>query len=138
MVIAVILPVCGGCCGFFFRGDFEWLLSVAYSPSGDRLVTTSSDASVRLWDAVSGEEVLALRGHETTVWDAAFSPDGTVLVTGAGDPEGSGAGVGVRCWTGSTKAQTVHDKRRVFWVGLANRHKIRKVRGNCHLLLGAG
>ena len=38
-----------------------------------------------MWDAASGRELLALRGHEGTVTSAAFSPDGARVVTASDD-----------------------------------------------------
>lgn len=38
-----------------------------------------------MWDAVSGAEIALLRGHEDRVESAAFSPDGTRIVTASSD-----------------------------------------------------
>jgi WD40 repeat protein len=35
--------------------------------------------------AVTGEELLTLRGHETTVWCVAFSPDGKTIASTSND-----------------------------------------------------
>jgi WD40 repeat protein len=47
-------------------------------------VSGSYDRTVRVWDAASGAELLVLRGHEDWVTAAAFSPDGTRIVSGSG------------------------------------------------------
>jgi WD40 repeat protein len=47
-------------------------------------VTTSFD-DAKVWDATSGAEVLTLRGHTLAVTSAAFSPDGSRVVTGSYD-----------------------------------------------------
>jgi hypothetical protein len=39
----------------------------------------------RIWDVWSGVEVVALRGHKDNVWSAAFSHDGTRVVTASSD-----------------------------------------------------
>src|SRR5262249_44406856 len=43
------------------------------------------DKTVKVWDAVTGKEVLTLRGHDSVVHAIAFSPDGKQLATGSGD-----------------------------------------------------
>jgi hypothetical protein len=39
-------------------------------PNGVRIVTASSDGTARLWDATTGQEIIALCGHEEWVWSA--------------------------------------------------------------------
>jgi len=63
--------------------DIVW--SVAWSPDGKRLLTTSRDKTARVWSAETGKELLTLRGHRATVTGAAWSPDGKRVATGAGD-----------------------------------------------------
>jgi WD40 repeat protein/tRNA A-37 threonylcarbamoyl transferase component Bud32 len=59
--------------------------SVAFSPRGDRIATASDDATARIWDAVTGQQILLLTGHVAPVTSVAFSPDGRHLVTGSLD-----------------------------------------------------
>jgi WD40 repeat protein len=56
---------------------------LAFGPDG-RLATVSQDQSVRLWDALTDQPPVLVRGHVGDVWCAAFSPDGRRLATGAG------------------------------------------------------
>jgi WD40 repeat protein len=58
--------------------------SVAFSPDGTRIVSGSSDDTVRVWNATSGENLLVLRDHDS-VFSVAFSPDGTRIVSGSND-----------------------------------------------------
>ena len=53
--------------------------------SDERVVTASSDRSVRIWDATTGEEIALLRGHSGVVRGAAFSPDGQSVVSVSDD-----------------------------------------------------
>jgi WD40 repeat protein len=48
------------------------------------IVTGSEDKAARIWDAATGEQLAVLSGHELGVASAAFSPDGTLIVTGSG------------------------------------------------------
>jgi WD40 repeat protein len=62
------------------------VLSAAFSPNGDRIVSGSADKTVRIWDTISGTEVIGpLRGHTSFVHSVAFSPDGKRVVSGSSD-----------------------------------------------------
>jgi WD40 repeat protein len=58
---------------------------VAFSPDGRRIASTSDDGSARVWDAQTGECLIALRGHRGAFNTVVFSPDGRRLVTGGSD-----------------------------------------------------
>ena len=38
-----------------------------------------------MWDAETGKETLTLKGHTSSVYSVAFSPDGRRIVTGSWD-----------------------------------------------------
>src|SRR5262249_10885594 len=56
------------------KGHAETVHGVAFSPDGKRLASGSSDRTVKVWDAATGEELITLRGHTGPVASVAFSP----------------------------------------------------------------
>ena len=59
------------------------LLSLAVG--ADQMRAASPDFTARIWDAATGKELTVLRGHTDAVRSAAFSPDGTRIVTASDD-----------------------------------------------------
>jgi WD40 repeat protein/tetratricopeptide (TPR) repeat protein/tRNA A-37 threonylcarbamoyl transferase component Bud32 len=59
---------------------------VAFSPDGRRLASCGGykPGEVKVWDTVTGEVVLTLRGHADSVEGVAFSPDGRRLASSGG------------------------------------------------------
>ena len=55
--------------------------NVTFSPDGTRLATTGQDTTVKIWDRVTGAEILTLEGHQDQVFGLDYSPDGTRLAT---------------------------------------------------------
>jgi WD40 repeat protein len=56
----------------------------AFSHDASHLLTVSGQAA-RIWDAGTGKEIAVLRGREHDVGSAAFSPDGTRVITALTD-----------------------------------------------------
>lgn len=56
--------------------------SVAFSPDGFQIVTTSDDGAARVWDAATGDQVLMLNDPASgRMYSAAFSPNSKQIVT---------------------------------------------------------
>jgi len=67
-----------------FQGHFGPVYSASFSPSGDYVLTTSRDATARLWD-LEGNQVALMWGHRSAVHGARFSPDGRHVLTWSRD-----------------------------------------------------
>jgi WD40 repeat protein len=66
------------------------------SADGKRILTLSVvDGVPQVWDAVTGNKLFELRGHQDKVTSAVFSPDGTKILTGSDDNT-------ARVWDAST------------------------------------
>ncbi|MEG3922248.1 WD40 repeat domain-containing protein, partial [Microcoleus sp. T3_A4] len=60
--------------------------SVAFSPDGTQIVSSSEDKTLRLWDAKTLKPIgKPLLGHQGWVLSVAFSPDGTQIVSSSSD-----------------------------------------------------
>ncbi|EUC61976.1 tyrosine kinase catalytic domain protein, partial [Rhizoctonia solani AG-3 Rhs1AP] len=65
-----------------FQAHTRAVISVQFSPDGNRLVSGSGDNTIRVWDAEHGATVLGpLQGHNDSVFSVAFSPDGSQIVS---------------------------------------------------------
>ena len=67
------------------KGHSDVILSVDFSPDGQRILTGSRDTTAKVWDAVSGTNLLTLRGHGLQIDPSKFSHDGKRIVTGSED-----------------------------------------------------
>lgn len=69
-----------------FTGQHAWRVgALAFSPDGKRLVSSSKDNSIRLWDVETGVAHAVLSGHVADVNALAFSADGLTLISGSTD-----------------------------------------------------
>ncbi len=83
---------------FVLRGHSDSVNSVSFSPDGSRIVSGSSDNSIKLWDAATGAELRTLTGHSDSVLSVSFSPDGSRIVSGSSDKT-------IKLWDAATGAE---------------------------------
>ncbi|WP_019506832.1 NB-ARC domain-containing protein [Pleurocapsa sp. PCC 7319] len=68
-----------------FQGHTSWVVSLAWSPNGNMLASSSYDKTIRLWNPLTGHCVKTLTGHTNWVLSIAWSPDGKMLASGGDD-----------------------------------------------------
>ena len=66
-------------------GHSERVLSIAFSPDGSVLASSSADNTVKLWDVAAREVLCTLADHTDWVESVAFSPNGALLVSASHD-----------------------------------------------------
>jgi WD40 repeat protein len=71
---------------------------VCFSPDGTRMLSTSSN-SIKVWNVMTGEQLLALEGHTAGVVRVCFSPDGTRILSGSADHS-------LKLWNAQTGQET--------------------------------
>lgn len=62
-----------------------FVTNVVYSPDGRTTVSASSDQTIKLWDAVFGKVIRALKGHSSSVLSVVLSPDGRTIASASYD-----------------------------------------------------
>jgi len=65
------------------NGHTEWVMSVAFSPTGRILASGSADKQIKLWDVQTGTLLRTLIS-KYVVFSVAFSSDGKILATAGG------------------------------------------------------
>jgi len=71
---------------------------VALSADGRRLAAGTSDGRITIWDVASQQEVAMFEGHQDSVMQLAFTPDGDHLVSASRDQ--------LRVWHAASWAET--------------------------------
>ncbi|HXY37143.1 MAG TPA: protein kinase, partial [Planctomycetaceae bacterium] len=66
-----------------FRGHKAGVTSTSFSADGKRVVSSSEDGTVKVWETASGRLLATIDGQHGPVFSAAFSPDGKQIVSGS-------------------------------------------------------
>jgi WD40 repeat protein len=86
--------------------------TLVFSPDGKLLAAGGGDAGtdIRLWDAMTGQELDPLTGHQSWVTSLVFWPDGKRLASGSADQT-------IRIWDVPTRtcADTLRGHRQQVW-----------------------
>jgi WD40 repeat protein len=89
-----------------FRGHEGVVTSVAFSPDGRKVASTSVDGTVRVWRTADAAPIAVFRGHVGGVGGASFSADGRAVAS-IGNQDGT-----ARVW-GSGEIDSLRDSQDV-------------------------
>src|SRR5262249_48647984 len=89
------------------------VLGLAWSPDSKLVATGGGDRTVRLWEAASGREIRALKGHVGRVRSLTFSPDGKFLASASENSD-----LAISLWDVAT-GKELHQLRGTFTFGTA-------------------
>lgn len=92
-------------------GHTRSVTAIAFSPDGKILASGGKDETIRLWDAVTGEQKKQLIGHKWAISSLAFSPDGKTLASAIGlhaekIPAEIGVEIDIKLWNIETGEAT--------------------------------
>jgi WD40 repeat protein len=68
-----------------FTAHVGFIPAVAFSPDATRLISASSDHTLKFWNTMDGAEVGTLYGHDSCVSDVLFSQDGNMIFSSGQD-----------------------------------------------------
>jgi serine/threonine protein kinase len=80
-----LCPVPAGPIRVVWRAHPQTIEGLAVSPDGRFVASLGKEGVAKVWSTVDATEVATLRGHQGTVYFAAFTPDGAHLATGGAD-----------------------------------------------------
>jgi WD40 repeat protein len=72
-------------CLHTLTGHQQPVSSIAFSPDGRQLVSSSFDKTIKVWDTNSGKCLKTLLGHRSRIWTVAFHPNGRTIASGGDD-----------------------------------------------------
>eukprot|EP00300_Choanocystis_sp_HF-7_P000617 c10515_g1_i1.p1 GENE.c10515_g1_i1~~c10515_g1_i1.p1 ORF type:complete len:341 (+),score=50.23 c10515_g1_i1:35-1024(+) len=93
-----------------FQAHDAYVLKCLLSPDTKLLATTSSDKTIRIWDASTHALKHTLHAHQRWVWDCVFSADSAYLVSASSDNTARlwdlASGEAIKVYLGHSKAVT--------------------------------
>ena len=94
---------------FTASGHTDAVMSVMWSPDGQRLASASADNTVKIWDAAGGRMILTLSGHTDLVNSVAWSPDASRLASASKDHT-------IKVWDTASGKNTLTLRGHTHWV----------------------
>src|SRR5260221_13762326 len=61
---------------YTYRGQTDYVFTVAWSPDGKRIVSGGNDGTAQVWNAANGGDAYIYNGHTAAVSKERWSPDG--------------------------------------------------------------
>jgi len=83
--IAVVANLDTGALGRKFEGHKGAINSLALTPEGDRVISASSDSTIKIWDRSTSECIQTLNEHSNEVNTLALTPNGDRIISGSSD-----------------------------------------------------
>ena len=80
-----IIPTSGLTVVHTLQGHAGSVNSLAWSPDGSHLASSSDDYTIRIWDPASARLLSTLEGHTNEAWRLAWSPDSSRLASASHD-----------------------------------------------------
>ncbi|ETO15968.1 mycorrhiza-induced NACHT/WD-repeat protein, partial [Reticulomyxa filosa] len=90
------------------EGHSNWVTGMHFSPDGSKLVTCSSDKTIRLWDVLSGKQLSKMIEYSCEINSVQFSTDGLKIVLYSYDES-------IRIWDISSGNETQLSEGRSNW-----------------------
>lgn len=59
--------------------------SINFNTAGDKFITSAWDGTIRVWDLLSGLQLLKIKAHPGGVYSAKFDPSGKYIISGGDD-----------------------------------------------------
>jgi WD40 repeat protein len=78
--------------------DSGWQVSLAYSPNGKYIISSTGGKTIKMWDVEKGECVKTLEASAGSVSCLAYSPDGKYIVSGSNQPYSEKPDNNIRIW----------------------------------------